>query len=76
MKARCLNIEIAVGGHFESKVLTNYNCCWGLLYTMEFYISIDVGVPLKARCLHITVAVGGPFESKVPEQYSFCRGPL
>ena len=24
-------ITLAVGGPYESKVLTYYNCCWGLL---------------------------------------------
>jgi len=61
LKARYFNIEIAVGGPFESKVLTHYNCCWGLFQTMEFYV---------------VIAVGGSFENKVPEQYIFCRGAL
>jgi len=59
LKARFLNITIAVGGSFESRVLTHYNCCWGLFESMKFYITIAVGAPLKARCLHIIMAVGG-----------------
>ena len=65
MKARYLNITIAVRGSFESKVLTYYNCCWGLFESMKFYIIIAVGAPLKVKYLHSTVSVGGTFESRV-----------
>jgi len=71
LKARYLNITIAVVGSFESKVLTQYNCCWGLFESMKFYIIIAVGSPLKARCLHIIMAVGGAFQSRVLKHYSF-----
>ena len=61
MKARYLNITIAVGGPFESKVLTQYNCWWGLFESMEF---------------SIIITVGGPFESKMLIHYSCCWGPF
>ena len=51
MKARYLNITIAVGGPFESKVLTHCNCCWGLFECMEFYIIIAVGSPFESKVL-------------------------
>jgi len=61
VKVRYLHIAVTVGGPFESKVLTHYNCCCALL---------------KARCLHTAIAVAGPFESKVLTHYSFFRGPF
>ena len=71
MKARYLDITIAVRGSFESKVLTHYNCCWGLFESMKFYIIIAVGVLLKATALNIIMAVGGAFQDRVLTHYSF-----
>ena len=77
MKTRYLNITIAIGGSFESKVLTYYNCCWGLFESMKFYIIIAVGAPLKARCLHIIMTVGGgPFKAEYLHITVSLRGPF
>jgi len=51
LKPRYSNITIAVGGPFESKVLTHYNCCWGLFESKEFYIIIAVGDPFESNAL-------------------------
>jgi len=77
LKVEYLHILVAVGGPFETKILTYYNFCWGLVESKEFYITIAVGAPLKAiRYLHITIAVGGSCESKVLPHSSCCWGPI
>jgi len=76
LKARYLNITIAVRGSFESKVLTYYNCCWSLFESMKFYIIIAVGAPLKARCLHIEMAVGGGLSKQSTHTLVSFRGPF
>jgi len=76
LKARYLNITSAVRGSFESKVLTYYNCSWGLFESMKFYIIIAVGAPLKARCLHIIMAVRGPFKAEYLHITVSFRGPF
>ena len=55
-----MNVKVVVGGPFN-KVLTHYNCCWGLFESREFCIMI---------------AVGGPFEGKVLTPYNCYWGPL
>ena len=53
-----LYITVAVWAPFESKVLTHYNCCLGLLSKQGPH-TLLFGAPLKARYLHITIAGGG-----------------
>ena len=91
MKSKYLKLTIVVGGPFESKVLTYYNCCWGLFESMEFYIIIAVGSPFGhmvltcfSLCLHVSgcwdgaytfQAVGSIFESRVLTHYIFFKAP-
>jgi len=73
LKARYYNIKVAVGSPFESKVLTDYNCCWGLFESKEFYNTIAVGRPFESKVL--THCCWGPFESTVLTHYSFLKAP-
>ena len=43
LKGRYLHIIVAVGGPFESILLTHFSGCWSLFESMEFYIIIAVG---------------------------------
>jgi len=45
LKGRYLHITVAVGGHFESNVLTHYNTVAGLFESKEFYITVAVVGP-------------------------------
>ena len=71
MKARYLNITIAVRGSFESKVLTYYNCCWSPFERMKFYIIIAVGGPFESKVLIYYNGCWGGFQSRVLTHYSF-----
>jgi len=64
LKARYLQIKIAAGGHFESKVLKHYNCCWGLFETKEFYIIIAVEPLRKQGAYMLQLLLGVPFQAE------------
>ena len=49
MKVECLHITVAVGGLFETRVITHCSCYPGPAF-------------LKAECISVTV--GGTFESR------------
>jgi len=48
LKARYLHITIAVWEPFKSKVLTHYNCCWGLWEQGTCTLQLLLGALLKA----------------------------
>jgi len=58
LKARLLLIKVSVGGPFERRVLTHYNCCWGLFESKGYYITAVVGGPFESKEFYITVARG------------------
>jgi len=61
LKARYLHITVAVGGPFDRKEITHWNCCWA---------------PLKARYYAHYNCCWGPCESKVLTYDNYCWWPL
>ena len=83
LKARYLHIKVAVGGPFEIKVLTQYDCCGGALKQSTYTLQLRLRAPLKAEYLHTTVSFthfsgywGPSFESMLPSNCSCCWGHL
>ena len=90
LTATYLHMTIAIGGHFESIVLTHYNCClqplwkqrilhysycWWLLWKQGIYaLQLLFGGPFKSKEFYIAVTVGDPFEIKVLTHHNCCFG--
>jgi len=77
---QCLHVTTAVGGTFESKLLTHCSCCWGSLWKQSSYtpqfLSGAHSMKFKSRVLTHFSGCGGLFESRLPSNYSCCLGPL